>query len=383
MTEDWRGPNASLIGEPGSRYRLETPALVVDVDALDRNIATMAEHARLQGYGLRPCAKVHKSVEIARRQVLAGALGLCCATLAEAECMAAAGIPGVMLFSTVVTPGKLARLGRLNAGTEGLIVVTDDPENVAELGRVAASSGRTLQVMADFEMHGGRTGARSREDVVVLAKRIADTPGLAFAGLLAYNGLVLCIPDYDDRTKAALANMGELSEVIDRLREEGLAPAIVSGGGTGTHEIDAETGLFTEIQVGTYIFMDANYSSVAVRREEPAPFELALAVYATVISSVGDDFVITDGGAKEVDGTFGALKPTISSGAPAGSAYALVGDDLGRIDLQPGQPPPPVGQLVSLVPPHAWHTVPMYSVYHCVSGDTLVDIWPVDALRSW
>jgi 3-hydroxy-D-aspartate aldolase len=380
---DPRGPNAALIGQPGSRHRLETPALVLDVDVLSRNIAAMAEHAQAGCYALRPCFKVHKSVEIARRQVAAGALGVCCATLAEAESAVAAGIPGVMLFSTVVTPRRLERLAKLNASGGELIIVTDDLSNVADLAVAARRSGRELAVMADFAMGGGRTGAPDAARTVRLATRIADTPGLRYAGLQGYNGKVLCIPDYAARTAASLEQMAVLGEVVAELDDVGLKPGIVSGGGTGTHDIDYAVGLFTEIQVGSYALMDVNYGRVQLRRDGQVPFGMALTVSASVISSPGDGYVITDGGAKEIDGTFGPLAPKIVSGAPRGSRYQMVGDDLGRIDIPAGAAPPVAGDRVTLIPPHAWQTVPLYPVYHCVSGDILVDIWPVDAQMNW
>ncbi len=334
---DPRGPNAPLIGQPGSRHLLETPALVLDVDVMDRNIEDMAEHARSHGYALRPCFKVYKSVEIARRQVAAGALGVCCATLAEAEVAAGTGLAGVMLFSTVVTPGRLDRLAALNASGAELIVVTDDLGNVADLAEAARRSGRELAVMADFAMSGGRTGAVDAEQTVRLAARIADTPGLRYAGLQSYNGRVLTIPDYDERAAASLPRVAELREVVAQLDAAGLTPQIVSGSGTGTHDIDCSASVFTEIQVGTYVLMDVSYSGVHIRRDNPSPFGIALTVSASVISSPGDGYVITDGGAKEIDGTFGTIAPAISAGAPEGSQYRMVGDDLGRIDLPAGR----------------------------------------------
>lgn len=380
---DPRGPNAALIGQPGSRHQLETPALVLDLDVADRNIAVMAGHARAFGYALRPCFKVHKSLEIARRQVAAGALGTCCATLAEAEAAVAAGIPGVLLFSTVVTPGRLDRVARLNATTSEFIIVTDDLGNVAALGEAARRSGRDLTVMADYAMGGGRTGAPDGTRTVQLARRIADTPGLRYAGLQSYNGRILTIPDYDDRAAAAAGPAADLAGVLAGLDAAGLTPEIVSGSGTGTHDIDGRGGLFTEIQAGTYVLMDVNYSGVQIRRDDPAPFGLALSVSASVISSPGTGYVITDGGAKEIDGTFGTLDPVIAAGAPVDSGYRMVGDDLGRIDIPVGSAAPAVGDRVTIIPPHAWQTVPLYPVFHCVSGDTLVDIWPVDAQMNW
>lgn len=378
-----QGPNAALIGRPGSRHQLETPALVLDLDVLTRNIEVMAEHARARDYLLRPCFKVYKSAEIARQQITAGAVGICCATLAEAEAAVLAGIGSVLLFTTVVTPGKLERLAALNAAAEELIVATDEPGNVSDLAAAARTSGRPLKVMADFDMDGGRTGARGVAATVALARLIADTPGLHYAGLQAYNGQILCIPDYAERRRASLECLAPVRAVIARLTAEGLAPQIVSGGGTGTHDIDPDAAVFTEVQAGTYVLMDVNYGQVQLWPERPGPFGQAVTVCASVVSAPGGGYVITDGGAKEIDGVFAALQPVIVTGAPEGSGYSIVGDDLGRIDLPPGGEVPRVGDRISLIPPHAWQTVPMYRVYHCVSGDTLVDIWPVDGLSNW
>jgi 3-hydroxy-D-aspartate aldolase len=380
---DWRGPNASLIGRPGSRNALGTPALVLDLDRLDANIRSMATHAESRGYQLRPVAKIHKSVEIARRQVDAGAVGMCCATLSEAEAMVAGGIPGVMLFTSVVSEPKLQRLAALNARASDLIVVTDDFDNVAQLGNAARPTGHTLQVMIDFELGGGRTGLADEDSAVALARRIRETEGLEFVGIQAYNGLGLSGPDYGARRKAVLERDHRASKLVARFDAEGLHPRIVSGGGTGSHDIDPEAGVFTETQVGTYIFMDAYYIDAVMRRDEPHPFKPALTVRGTVVSAAQPGFVITDVGLKEIDGAFGPISPPVVSGAPSGAHYSLVGDDLGRIDFaNPGESLP-VGAKFELLTPHCYQTVTLYSVYHCVAGGKLVDIWPIDALRSW
>ncbi len=377
------GPNAELVGVAGSRHQLETPALVLDLDILDRNIAVMAAHARQCGYALRPCFKVYKSVEVARRQMAAGALGVCCATLAEAEVTVDAGIPSVLLFSSVTSPKRLARIAELNARAPELIVAADAPANVADLGAAARRSGRDLAVLADFAMSGGRTGSPDLAGTLELARRVADTPGLRFAGLQGYNGTILSIPAYSDREGASLPLLRQLGDIVQALADAGLPPGIVSGSGTGTHDIDYRAGVLTEVQAGTYVVMDASYLTVQLRPDEPAPFGAALSVHATVISSPGDGYVITDAGGKEIDGLFGPVQPLIVSGAPPGSRYSIVGDDLGRIDLPAEAPAPSVGDRVVLIPPHAWYTVPLYPVFHCVSGDTLVGIWPVDARANW
>jgi 3-hydroxy-D-aspartate aldolase len=380
---DWRGPNASLIGRPGSRAALGTPALVLDLDRLDANIRSMATHAGSRGCQLRPVAKIHKSVQIARRQVDAGGVGICCATLSEAEAMVAGGIPGVMLFTSVVSEPKLQRIAALNARAKDFIVVTDDLDNVAQLGSVVHPTGHTLQVMADFELGGGRTGLADENDVIALARKIQETEGLEFAGIQAYNGLGLSEPDYDTRRAVVVERGRRAAKLVARLEAEGLHPRIVSGGGTGSHDIDSELGVFTEIQVGSYVFMDGYYLSAVMRRDEPHPFQSALTVRGTVVSAAQPGFVITDVGLKEIDGAIGPISPSVVTGAPSGVRYSVVGDDMGRIDFADASESLPVGTKFELLPPHCYHTVTLYSVYHCVSGDKLVDIWPVDALRSW
>jgi 3-hydroxy-D-aspartate aldolase len=380
---DWRGTNASLIGRPGSRGTLGTPALVLDLDRLDANIRSMAAHAELHGYQLRPTVKIHKSTAIARRQVNAGAVGVCCATLSEAEAMVEAGIPGVLLFTSVVSEAKLQRLAALNARAEDFIVATDDFDNVTQLGRAARGTGQALQVLIDFELGGGRTGLADQDVAVALARHIQETDGLNFVGIQAYNGQGLSERDYGSRRSVVLERAHRVSQIVAKFEAEGLPPRIVSGAGTGSHDIDSETGVFTEMQVGSYVFMDGYYKDTVMRRNEPHPFAPALTVWGTVISAAQSGFVITDVGLKEIDGASGPISPTVISGAPSGASYSLVGDDLGRIDFASAHDGLPVGTRFELLPPHCYQTVTLYSVYHCVAGDELVGIWPIDALRSW
>jgi 3-hydroxy-D-aspartate aldolase len=380
---DWRGTNASLIGRPGSRVALGTPALVLDLDRLDANIRSMAAHAESHSYQLRPTAKIHKSTAIARLQVNAGAVGVCCATLSEAEAMVDARIPGVLLFTSVVSEAKLQRLAALNARAEDFIVATDDFDNVTQLGRVTRATGQALQVLIDFELGGGRTGLADQDNAVALARHIQETDGLDFVGIQAYNGQGLSERDYDSRRAVVLERAHRVSQIIVKFEAEGLHPRIVSGGGTGSHDIDSETGVFTEMQVGSYVIMDGYYKDTVMRRNEPHPFAPAVTVWGTVVSAAQPGFVITDVGLKEIDGAFGPISPTVVSGAPAGTSYSLVGDDLGRIDFASAHDDLPVGARFELLPPHCYQTVTLYSVYHCVAGDELVGIWPIDALRSW
>jgi D-serine deaminase-like pyridoxal phosphate-dependent protein len=378
-----RGPNEPLIGLPGSRAELGTPALLLDLDVLDDNIASLAAHARAHVYDVRPVGKVHKSIDIARRQIAAGGVGICCATLAEAEAMADAGIPGVMLFTSVVTGPKLERLAALNARADGLIVVADDPGNVDQLADAGRRSGRPLQVLVDVEVGGRRTGVADVERAVALVRLVAESGGLEYAGLQGYVGDHQNTVDYDLRRARSRELLDPLVRLVERLGAESLAPRIVSGGGTGTHDFDHELGVLTELQAGTYALMDANYRDTVMRRDDPHPFGAALSVRTTVISAAQPGFVITDAGVKELDAIFGIDNPPLLRGAPAGATYSLVGDDMGRIELARADDRLAVGDVVELMPSHCYQTLILYSHFHVVQGDRLVDIWPVSARDNW
>ena len=374
------GPNEALIGEQGSRAALSTPALVLDLDRLERNIAYLAAYLGKAGHGLRPVAKIHKSVAVARLQAEAGALGQCCATLAEAEVMADAGVPGVLLFSQVVTESKIARLAALNARADGLIVAVDDAAVADRLAAGALEAGRPLRMLVDFEVGGRRTGLAAVEDALALARHIAGTEGAVYAGVQGYNGSFQREPDFAARRAEQERCTAPLAALCARLAAAGLAPEIVSGGGTGTYAIDADAGLFTECQAGSYIFMDVNYIDTPFEPANPHPFETALFVRTTVVSA-RDEFAITDAGIKEFARE--ELAPRVASGAHPDTLYELVGDDLGRVTVPEGARPPQVGEALECVTPHCYGTLNLYDVYHCVRGDTLVDIWPIDARAQW
>jgi D-serine deaminase-like pyridoxal phosphate-dependent protein len=370
------GPNAHLIGRPGSRAQLMTPALVIDLDALEGNIARMAEHARRHGVGLRPHAKTHKSVTIARMQVTAGALGACVATLGEAEVMVEGGVPGVLITTPVVTPAKIARLMALHRRADGLMVVADHLGNVDDLASAAREGGGGLAVTAALDVGGHRIGAAGTDAALAVARRIDEAGSLAFAGIHAYAGPLQHIEDYGERRRRAEdvgAMVGELQEKLDAA---GIAPPLVSGAGTGTHDIDALHGPFTELQVGSYIFTDVQYDAVALREDTPRPFEPALFVRTTVVSTNVGGQVTTDGGLKRF-ASDGPL-PEIASGAPDGARYEFKGDEHGRVVFAKDSDSLPLGAAVECLTPHCDPTVNLYDHYHVVRGDTLVDIWPVD-----
>jgi D-serine deaminase-like pyridoxal phosphate-dependent protein len=369
--------NTPLIGKPGSRAALTTPALVIDLDAMEHNIARMAEHCRKHGVALRPHAKTHKSIRIAQLQIAAGAVGICAATLGEAEVLAGAGIPGVLITSPVVGEARIARLIALNEKATGLKVVTDNVAVAEALSRAASESGKPLEVFVELDIGTRRTGARTPEAALAVARQVAKSNSLVFAGIHAYAGHLQHIADYAARRTEADRCARPLAVFTEQLDAEGIRPPIVSGAGTGSHEIDALRGNYSEMQCGSYIFTDVQYNACALRQGAAQPFETGLFVQLTVISSNGDGQPITDGGLKRF-ATDGPV-PAILSGAPAGSKYIFKGDEHGAIVLPDGIKDLPIGSKIECLSPHCDPTVNLYDHYHVVRGDTLVDIWPVDA----
>jgi len=366
-----------LIGQQGSRRSLNTPVLVLDVEALDRNIAEMAAFAKAHKVKLRPHSKTHKSADIARRQIAAGALGCCCAKLGEAEALAEAGIEGLHITSPVVTPQAIARLIELNGRMKDLMVVVDHPANAEALAAAAAKAGKPLAVIIDIDPGIHRTGVASPEAAVELAQKISRLKSLKYAGVQFYCGRHQHIEDFAER-KASIEERTEyLKGIVAKLEAAGLKPGIVTGSGTGTHFIDAKLGVFTELQVGSYVFMDHQYNVCDLRGESRPTFEQALQIDARVVSSNTPGMVTVDAGLKAMATEAGP--PQILKGAVEGSTTRFMGDEHLGVIAPEGKEPPAHGEQVILVPPHCDPTVNLYEAYHIVKGDTLVEIWPVTA----
>ncbi|HEX3808124.1 MAG TPA: DSD1 family PLP-dependent enzyme [Rhizomicrobium sp.] len=369
--------NHDLIGVPGGRARLQTPALVIDLAVLEKNIAAMALHAMKHKIALRPHAKTHKSVEIAKLQIGAGALGICCAKLGEAEALADGGIDSILITSPIVTDAGIARLIALNARVNELSAVCDNPVIALKLEAAAHAAGKTLKIYVDIDPGLGRTGIRPGDDAIALVQQIAGGRGLEFAGLQCYAGQVQHMESPNERRDASLTAMKELGELRDQLRARGLEPKVLSGGGTGTFDIDPDAHVLTELQVGSYVFMDKQYNDVWEKPGQRPPFETSLFVQTTVISANRDALATTDAGFKSFATDAGA--PTIASGAPEGASYFYFGDEQGGVFYPPGEHKLKPGDALSCVVPHCDPTVNLYDRYHVVRGDTLEAIWPVEA----
>lgn len=371
------GPNQHLIGVDNSRRLLSTPALVLDLDAMEKNIQAMAGHCQGTGQQLRPHGKSHKCSRIAQAQAAAGAAGICCATIREAEAMAAAGVAGILITSPVATAAKIARLTAIHGAGADVTVVSDNMANVEALAAAAAGADRPLPVVVDFDVGLHRTGAADDEQVALMARRIDDADSLRFAGLQAYAGHLQHVEDFGERAAAMGEQAKRVQAAIDRLSQLGLAPDIVTGGGTGTHDIDHRDGVLGELQAGSYVFTDVQYNVVAYTNDGAVPFTPSLFVQAAVINVNHDDHAVIDAGLKSF-ATDGPL-PELWSGAPDGAEYRFMGDEHGAIHIDQATGHFAVGDKVECVVPHCDPTVNLYDHYHCVRGDKLVDIWPIDA----
>jgi len=371
---DDRRLHAHLIGQQGSRRALNTPVLVIDADALARNIATMATFAAENGIRLRPHAKTHKSADIARMQIAAGAAGVCCAKIGEAEALAeAGGVESILITSPVVSPQAIARLAVLNTQIADLAVVADNPANVAMIAEAIGE--KPLTVFVDIDPGIRRTGVASAADAVALAQAIRAAPTLLFGGVQFYCGSQQHIETFAERRDAIAERTSYLQSVLDALRDAGAPAPIVTGGGTGTHRIDAALCVLTELQVGSYVFMDRQYNDCDLTGQGAAPYETALMIDARVISANAKALVTIDAGFKAMATDGG--QPAILSGAPDGAAFAFMGDEHGAIVAKDSGLK--LGDIVTLASPHCDPTVNLYDYFHVVRGDTLVDIWRVTA----
>lgn len=370
---DRKPVNAALIGEP--RSALNTPALVIERDVLERNIARMADFARDHGLALRPHAKTHKSLDIAKLQIGAGAAGICCAKLGEAEALTASGeIVSVLITSPVTSAPAISRLAALNKRIDDLRVVVDHPGNAAALAE-AVGDGKPLSVLIDIDPGIHRTGVTDAEAAVRLAQRIAQQPALTYRGVQFYCGVQQHVEGFEARRTAIAERTGYLETVIAALADAGHPPAIVSGGGTGTHAIDAELGVLTELQAGSYVFMDRQYD-VCELTENADNFETSLFVDTRIVSCNTPGMATLDAGFKSLstDGD----KPVVKGGAaPEDAAFFFMGDEHGALAAAGWQGE--LGAAVSLQVPHCDPTVNLYDYYHVVENGQLAALWPVTA----
>ena len=359
------------------RDDIPTPALLLDLDRFDRNLRAAAAHVSAAGKQFRPHAKTHKCPEIARRQVAAGATGVVCAKLAEAEVMAASGIPGLLISTEVVGDEKVGRLMRLLDHDPGVLVVVDHPDNVRDLAHAARAAGHVLGVLVDVDVGGRRTGTGPGEPALALARAVAAAPSLRFRGLQGYAGQCAHIVGWAARREAAVKAMTPLIETRRLLEARGIPVEIVSGGSTGTYDIDSDLAGLTELQCGSYCVMDLDYLRIGGRTgDRLTDFEMALTVLATVVSVPAPDLAIVDAGLKAfaTDRPFGpepVERPSV--------VYEFAGDEHGRLLSRDPRGSVRLGERVEFFPPHCDPTMNLYDRVYAMRGARVEAVWDIAA----
>lgn len=346
---------------------IETPSLIVRRSALDHNLGVMQRLCDAAGVALRAHGKMHKCSHLARLQIEAGAIGLCCQTVDEAEIFASAGLRDLLITAPAALHAA-ARVAALSEHTR-LAVVVDDRLQIDAY----AATGANLNLVVDIDTGLHRAGC-APEDAVGLARHIEATPGLTFDGVQAYAGHLQHLPDAKSRQTANDGATALLAGVVQQLRDTGLPPARVTGGGTGTYAFDLAGGVFTELQAGSYAFMDVEYGDCGSPDGGPWPFHPALFVAATVVSARHSTHVTCNAGLKavSVDGP----PPRVLS--HSGCKWRSMGDEHGAII---GPALPRLGETIWLQPGHIDPTVNLYSRLHMVDEDGNLNIWSVDARR--
>lgn len=360
------------LGQPGSAQRIPTPAAVLDLPAFEANLDRMAERARAAGLALRPHTKSHKCAVIAQAQLARGAAGICCAKLAEAEAMAAAGVDRILVTSPIAGAAQATRAAALASRIADFRIVIDHEDGVAEL---AAAATAPVQVLIDVDPGMGRTGVASPEQAVAVFRAIAARPALRFLGVQCYGGSWQHMEGANARAAAVADGMARLNAVLAALREAGAEIGVVTGGGTGTFQADAAQGVLTEVQPGSYAFMDREYRE-ALADDPDGAFAQSLVIASTVITANQPKWVTVDAGLKAF-ATDGPL-PQVATPAYAAAAYRYYGDEHGML-TRAAETPLARGQRVDFVPPHIDPTLDRYDLIHVVRDGVLVDIWPLQA----
>jgi D-serine deaminase-like pyridoxal phosphate-dependent protein len=344
-----------------------TPALLVDLEALESNIDRMARSFAEMPSELRPHIKVHKCPEIARRQVEAGAIGVATATVREAVAMAEAGIRDVLVANQVVGAEKIAALLELDEGVR-VTVAVDSPANIADLSAMASARGRQLEILVELDIGQYRCGARDAATALHLGEQVAASPGLRVRGMQGYEGHCMLEPDQDTRREMATEAIAKLLDAVDVLEAAGIPCETVSGGGTGTWFITGANPRVDEVQAGSYALMDAFHGDLV-----PGGFEVAMTVLATAISR-HDRTVVLDAGRKAIGVDHAAPRVVGEDGA----SVRFVAEEHTLLDF-PGPPPFDVGDRVRLVAGYGPTTANLHDAFLVVRDDTVIDAWPITA----
>ncbi|RBW58967.1 3-hydroxy-D-aspartate aldolase BhcC [Ruegeria sp. A3M17] len=356
---------------------IQTPCLILDLDALEWNIKKMGDYAKAHGMRHRVHGKMHKSVDVAKLQEqLGGAVGVCCQKVSEAEVFARGGIKDVLVSNQVRDPAKIDRLAQLPKLGARTIVCVDDIDNVADLSKAAVDHGTELEVFVEIDCGAGRCGVTSTQAVVDIAKAVNAAPNLKFTGIQAYQGAMQHLDTYEARKEKLDTAIAMVKDAVDGLKAEGIDCELVSGGGTGSYYFESNSGVYNELQCGSYAFMDADYGRILDengKRIDQGEWENALFILTSVMSHAKTDKAICDAGLKA---------QSVDSGLPfifgrddveylkCSDEHGVIGDPDGVLK---------VNDKLRLVPGHCDPTCNVHDWYVGVRGGKVEALWPVSA----
>ena len=355
----------SIVGK--TKAEIDSPALVVDLDILSQNIEKMAAFFRDKTAALRPHFKTPKTVEIAQMQIKAGACGITCAKLGEAEVLVEHSITDVLIANEVVGNDKILRLVEMNRAADVMCAV-DDAGQAERISSAALAAGVRVGVLVDIDVGLSRCGVHARA-AVDLARVVHKLKGLELRGVMGYEGHAVFIRDRGQRKAAAERSMSILVDAAQRIRESGLPCPVVSAGGTGTFDITGSFPGITEVQAGSYCLMDVRYGGLNLG------FEKAAVILSSVCSKApaAPGLIILDAGLKVMSGEFGMPEPVDLPG----SALIALSEEHGHLAVDERTPDVQIGQKLELYPSHICTTVNLHDVMYVTSGDTIADVWSI------
>lgn len=356
---------------------IQTPCLVLDLDALERNVKKMGDYAKDHGMRHRAHGKMHKSVDVAKLQeTLGDSVGVCCQKVSEAEVFVRGGIKDVMVSNQVRDPAKIDRLARMPKLGARILVCVDDPENVAQLAAAAQKHGTEIEALVEIDCGAGRCGVTSSQDVVNIAKLIDAADGLKFAGIQAYQGAMQHMDLYTDREAKIDIAVEMVASAVSALKSQGLECDIVGGGGTGSYYFESASGVYNELQCGSYAFMDADYGRILDKngnRIDRGEWENAMFLLTSVMSHAKDNIAVVDAGLKA---------QSVDSGLPVvfgrdDVEYIKCSDEHGVVSDPNGVLK--VNDKLKLVPGHCDPTANVHDWYVGVRNGKVETLWPVSA----
>ena len=364
--------------------KLHTPSLIIDKACLLKNINTMAEYAAINNITIRPHAKSHKMSNIAKIQLAHGAIGVCVATLYEAEIMIKNKIKGVLLTTPITNSHDKERLNRLIKSSKSFMMIIDHSVSIKYLKSIANDNINKINILVDCDIMKigsnkiSRTGARTIKEIVNLAGLINNHTNFNYIGITAYAGDVQHINNYNKRKIETTIRHKYLNKIINSLKKENLSPRIISGGGTGSHDIDTKSKLYTELQPGSYIYSDAEYDNVSIYKSKSNPYKAGLFVATSIISIIDKNNYIVDAGLKALS-TDSKLLPIPVGNLPLGSKYSFMGDEHGKITIPKNSQILLLGETVFIQPTHCDPTVNLYDHCKIIINNKIKDSWKIDA----